>query len=224
MNTLGSLQRLGRWDELRDLADEIVAADPAAGPSSMARSFRSWGRVARDDVEGALDDSAYAVEIARRSMDPQALMPALNTRAYVLDAAGSTDEARALLLETLERLEPMKDGVSPPTPGEVVDARLRILGRDMAMHALSGWAHDTPWTIAGRALLEGDFDRALELYDEMGSVADVAIVHLRAAQAAVEAGRSAELDPHLQPALSFYRSVRATRFVREAEKLLAATA
>ena len=224
MNTLGSLHRLGRWDELRTLADEIIAGDPAAGPSSMARSFRAWVRVAQDDVEGALEDSAYAVEVARRAKDPQAILPALMGQAYVLDAAGRTHEARELMLESSDRLERLKGGVSPPTPGEVVDARLRIVGRDHALHALTGWLHDRPWTVAGRAFVEGDFNRAIELYEEIGSVADVALVHLRAAQGYVDAGRRAEADQHLQAALSFYRSVHATRFVREAEKLLAASA
>jgi len=223
-NMLGSLHRLGRWEELGARADTIVAADPAAASSSMARSFRAWLRVARDDVGGALDDSAYALEVGRKARDPQSLMPALNTHAYVLDAAGRTDEARELLLETLEHLETMKSGVSPPVPAEFIDARLRIVGRERALDAVNGWTFETPWLVAGRAFAEGDFDRAIEIYEEMGSVADVALVHLRAAQAYVAAGRRAEADGHLQRALAFYRSVGATRFVREAEKLLAASA
>jgi hypothetical protein len=53
-------------------------------------------------------------------------------------------------------------------------------------------------------------------------VTDVAVVRLQAAQRLVEAGRRAEADAYLQPALAFFRSVRATRYVREAEALLAA--
>jgi len=52
----------------------------------------------------------------------------------------------------------------------------------------------------------------------------VAIVHLRAAESLVASGRRTEADPHLAEALTFYRSVGATRYIREAEKLLAATA
>jgi len=40
----------------------------------------------------------------------------------------------------------------------------------------------------------------------------------------VRDGRRAEADEQLQRALGFYRSVGATRYVREAEALLAATA
>jgi hypothetical protein len=40
----------------------------------------------------------------------------------------------------------------------------------------------------------------------------------------VEQGRRAEADEHLHRALAFYRSVGATRYVREGESLLAASA
>jgi len=40
----------------------------------------------------------------------------------------------------------------------------------------------------------------------------------------VEEGRRAEADEHLRRALAFYRSVRATRYIREGETLLAASA
>jgi hypothetical protein len=72
--------------------------------------------------------------------------------------------------------------------------------------------------------VDEDFDRAAELYGEMGCVPDAALIHLRAAEKLVEAGRRAETDAHLNEAMSFYRSVRATRYIREAERLLAASA
>jgi hypothetical protein len=37
-------------------------------------------------------------------------------------------------------------------------------------------------------------------------------------------GRRSEVDEQLRPALAFYRSVGATRYVRDGERLLAATA
>ena len=72
--------------------------------------------------------------------------------------------------------------------------------------------------------MEEDFDRAIGLYDEIGSLTDVALVQLRAAQKLVAAGQRSEAEVHLRSAMSFYRSRRATRFIREAETLLAATA
>ena len=46
----------------------------------------------------------------------------------------------------------------------------------------------------------------------------------RAAQQLAGTGRRAEADDQLRPALGFYRSVSATRFIRDAEALLAASA
>ena len=47
---------------------------------------------------------------------------------------------------------------------------------------------------------------------------------LRAARALVDENRRAEADAQLHRALAFYRSVGATRYIREGEALLAATA
>jgi len=223
-NILGSMHRLGLWDETLAGADEIIATDPAAGPSSMAHVMRVWVRVPRDDLAGALEDSTYSYEVARRSSDPQTVFPAFHTHAYVLDSLGRTDEARELLVGMLDRMDALKQGLSPAIPAEMVDLRLRIMGRERTLRGLTGWAHDSPWTVAGRAFVEGDFARAIELYGEMESLADLALTHLRAAEADVEQGRRPEADAHLAAALSFYRAVGATRLVRAAERLLAASA
>ena len=58
----------------------------------------------------------------------------------------------------------------------------------------------------------------------MGSPAHDAFYRLRAAEQLVGEGRRAEADEQLGPALAFYRSVGATRYVREGEALLAASA
>jgi hypothetical protein len=51
-----------------------------------------------------------------------------------------------------------------------------------------------------------------------------AFYRLHAAEQLLAEGRRAEADGHPKPALAFYRAVGATRFVREGETLLAATA
>ena len=50
------------------------------------------------------------------------------------------------------------------------------------------------------------------------------VVRLRRAEMLVAAGRRAEADAELQASLAFYRSVGATRYIREAEALFAASA
>ena len=58
----------------------------------------------------------------------------------------------------------------------------------------------------------------------MPSLPDAAAADLRAAEVAIGTRRRAEGDVHLGRALAFWRSVGATRFVREGEALLAESA
>jgi hypothetical protein len=58
----------------------------------------------------------------------------------------------------------------------------------------------------------------------MGSLVNEAHARLRAAAQLSEVGQRREADRQLQRTLAFWRSVNATRYVREAEALLPATA
>lgn len=80
------------------------------------------------------------------------------------------------------------------------------------------------WLDAASAFLQGNYERAAELYSAIGSDVDEARARLRAAKALAAEGRRAEAGEQLDRALAFYRSVGATRFIREAETLLPATA
>jgi hypothetical protein len=82
----------------------------------------------------------------------------------------------------------------------------------------------TPWIDAARAFAEGEFTRAAAIYTEIGSQPDAAYARLRAAGALMGQAPCGDVDEQLQQALDFYRSVGATRYIREAEVLLAATA
>jgi hypothetical protein len=86
------------------------------------------------------------------------------------------------------------------------------------------WSRETPWLVAARMFVRGDFEGAAALYAEAECAPDLAVVHLRAAEHRFSEGRKAEARVHLNAAMSFYRSVSATHFIREAEKLLPVTA
>jgi hypothetical protein len=81
-----------------------------------------------------------------------------------------------------------------------------------------------PWGRAASLFVSGDPRGAAEICASMGAVAEEARARLAAATLLVEQGRRAEADFELQRALAFYRSVGATRYVREGEALLAASA
>jgi hypothetical protein len=71
----------------------------------------------------------------------------------------------------------------------------------------------TPWLDAGLALGHGSPADAAEIFGEMGALPYEAEARLLAARADVDAG--------LDDAIAFFRRVRATAFLREAEAWVA---
>jgi hypothetical protein len=81
-------------------------------------------------------------------------------------------------------------------------------------------AYGSRWSDAALAILDGELEQAANLFAEIGSLPDEAYARLRLAEQLVAAGRHAEADEQLLQTLAFWRSVRATRYVREGEALL----
>ena len=76
----------------------------------------------------------------------------------------------------------------------------------------------------GRALADHEFMPAAESLDSMGTARSAALTRLHAAQQLLKTGRTADADDQLRRALSFFRSVGATRFISEGQALLAQSA
>jgi hypothetical protein len=99
-----------------------------------------------------------------------------------------------------------------------------MLGREAEVLALLDREPiDSPWIRAARAVAEGDFRRAADIFEGIDAGTPEAFFRLRSAEQLVGDGRRAEADEQLHRALAFYRSVGATRYIREGEALLAAT-
>jgi len=75
-----------------------------------------------------------------------------------------------------------------------------------------------------RALADREFVAAAEALDSMGAARSAALARLLAAEQLASTGRRQEAGDQLRPALGFFRSVGATRFSRQTEALLAASA
>jgi predicted ATPase/class 3 adenylate cyclase len=218
----GYYLRVGRWDEALDLANAVIGeAEP--GPSASARIVRAWLRVFRGESSQALEDAQDALESARRIGAPQGMYPALAINATVHAELGDHETATALLLELADKWAAKE--LAYAAPADMAIAWLEHVGADH-------WraTYDTPsaaqtaWLRGARALADEDFSTAIEVYGGTGASTDLAAAQFYAARKLVEAGRRAEADLFLHPALSFYRSVGATRRVQQGEALLAATA
>jgi tetratricopeptide (TPR) repeat protein len=206
----------GLWIEAAELADAAVAGAAGGRPTTLeedARLVRSRIRLARGDVEGAVSDSLRSVELGHRAGYPEMVVPALALHARVTAAAERAAEGDAAIAELLE-LWPER----APSSYWLADLAFAAgeLGRSEAvLEALAQVGATSRWAKAARALLEGDFARAAQLYGEIGSIPDEAFTRLCSARASVD-GRE-----DLIQALAVFRSLGAEAYVREGEALAA---
>ncbi len=215
----GPEYELGDWDACAARTDDFLAEVEAGSPHYLAAQCyvcRALIRLARGEREGSIADSERALELGRRAKDPQAMYPACAASAHVLMEVGEPGRA----------LPPAEDFLSAVVGGSEIgfaDTVLHMLswtlteaGRgEECASALERYAN-VPWARVGIAVGRGDPVQAADLCAEIGAVASEAYCRLSAARM----GNSAQLER----ALAFYRSVGATRYVRECELLLPASA
>jgi class 3 adenylate cyclase/tetratricopeptide (TPR) repeat protein len=213
--------RIGRWDEALALANSLL--EEGGRTDQMANNTRAWIGALRDEFPQAVEDAELALENARQAADPQGMYPSLAITAFVQGEAGNHARATELLSELEARWSEREMGYG--APADMALAWVEYLGADVWRQRYdTPDAAQTAWLVAVRALVDGDYARAVEIYEAAGAVTDVAAAQLYAARNLLEAGHRAEAELYLQPALSFFRSVRATRRIRQGESLLAATA
>ncbi|MBA2461619.1 MAG: AAA family ATPase, partial [Actinobacteria bacterium] len=208
---------VGNWDDALHAADVFVAECETGSPHYLegdVQGLRARILFARDEVDEALAAAARAVELGRKAKDPQVLRPALETQLRINLRLGRMAEARTVSRELVS------------LGGFVFELALTAdsLGIRDEVHAVIAELPETRWTRAARAIVEGQLEEAADLIEAMGGHSYQADVRLQAAKALVAQGRRGEADAQLAKALAFFRSVRATRYIREAESLLAATA
>ena len=207
----------GRWDEGSQVADAFIA-EVESGLSyptgEMAcRYAQAHIRLARDEIAGALVDGERVVRVARVWPTWGVLPLALAAHARVLLAAGAPNEAGNLVTEALEVWRKVGAG-SYPYAGPDLAVVLVELGRSEELPAVMVLPPvPSLWLEAANAFVAGDYVRAADVYGEIGSLPDEADARLRS-------GR----EDQIRRALDFYRSVNATRYIREGEALLAASA
>jgi class 3 adenylate cyclase/tetratricopeptide (TPR) repeat protein len=210
----------GDWDRAFREADAYIAACEAGNPhylESSIRSERAKARLARGDDDGALDDIRKAIDHARGAKDPQALMPALARATRLFAEVERLDEAT----RAADEVRAFGAGIAASELAWVARKLDRV---DEVRQMVEQRRFESRWDDAALALLDERFDEAADILYEIGHLDDEADARLRAAERHVREGRRAEADLQLQKALAFYRSVGATRYLRRAESLLAASA
>jgi tetratricopeptide (TPR) repeat protein len=217
----------GRWDDAIRALDSLIAEVEAGGPHYLEPSWRALRAsiaFARGDFEGASTGSEEALARARTTKDPQLLAPALACRGMVLLAQGRREQASRLASEALALgsvpLGALLEVIPVATPIEFAWL-LRDLGRETELLFALESAPSTPWLDAARAIAHGEFAHCVELVARIGAPSVEAYARLRTAEELAGGGRHASARDCLAPALAFFTRVGATRYLRQADGLLA---
>jgi class 3 adenylate cyclase/tetratricopeptide (TPR) repeat protein len=218
----------GRWDEAAAEGEELIAAFERGVPHYMevsCRYDRARIRLGRGDVAGTVDEAVTVVELAERIKDPQVLYPVRAGVARILQEAGRPADAGAQVQTLLAEVG--TEGVQQHAGTWVFDLAVVMAatgrGRDF-LERLPMLGPSTRWADAATPWAQGEYEGAADILNEIGALPDEALARVRAAETLVAAGRRAEADEQLSRALAFFRSVGATRYIREGEALLAASA
>jgi class 3 adenylate cyclase/tetratricopeptide (TPR) repeat protein len=217
----------GDWDEALQIVDDFlgeVERGLAHYNTGGMLHIRALIQLARGDVPRALADVEHAVDVVRPAKDPQTVYGTLAASAYVLLVAGKNSTAAALADECLAALRSGVPWANALGGLPYLAWTLSLLGRgNELVGALENLPKST-WLEVARAFASEDFLRAVDLCVQMGIKPEEAYARLRAAEDLAAHGRRGEADAQLQAALAFYRTVGATRYIREGEALFAASA
>jgi hypothetical protein len=219
--------KTGDWGEAAERASAFISEVESGSPNynaAVSYSIRGLIRVARGEPD-ADQDAERAVELARPVKDPQILDTARARAALIHLVVGNEKRAQRLLDESLEDLHDKRYLAFSAVEFHCLAWVALTLGRSADVLAvIDREVFQSPWVQAARAVAFNDLPMAADIMDGLDALPEVAFYRLRAAEQLLAEGRRAEADEQLSRALAFYRSVRATRYVREGEALLAASA
>jgi hypothetical protein len=189
----------------------------------IAYNFLIRVRLARGDIGNAQADTDRLLEFFSTSQDAQVVWMALEVSAFARLAAGDREACEHLVDRLVESID-WDSPVSSPNIA-LLAVVMHALGRGGELADLTaGVKTRTPWLEAALASAAGDFVGAADVYQRMGDRPDEAYARLKAAERLVEEGRGPEARDQLERALAFFRSVRATAYIEQAEALLPAPA
>ncbi len=213
---------LGEWDRALALVDRFLAESETGAPhyqDQLARLLRARMRYARGDVDGAFKEAELGAAAARQAGDPQALA-SLELSFPLLIGEGRLEEANHLLDELYAAV--YADHFNYALDGALAMADL---GREEALRSAVDRSHvGEPWRLVIDSLVQGDYVTAADRYADLGARTYEADSRFRAAKRLLDSGDHTAATEQLRRALAFYRSVGATRYLRDGEALLRASA
>ena len=239
-HTLWTLFDLGRWDELFEVADELLTWEREHGRSyvgAMALCYQAYVLVRRGDVDEAAALVEDFVSRAREISDPQVLHPATVIAALTEQARGEHRAALAFL----EEFEGASRPQSPLHSQHLTDAlriSIAIGSEDLAERLLdaaeTSTARGRNAILTGSALLgesQGDTNEAARRYSEAakrwaeyGCILEHGEMLLGFGRCLIASGRPAEAARPLAGAHAIFTRLGAAPLVAETESLLSVAA
>jgi len=199
----------------------VVCGDVYIG----AEAFIAEMLFARDDLEGAVsvcDRVLAAIRASQLDRDTAFVYQAwLGLRGVFAQAEGCDDKVAEIVQEILA-IEPEPSQFYP-----IGVPWLTLLCIQLGLHdrvAALQVDGPLPWYEVARLMADGQLVEAANRLDQLGDLSLAAETRMVALRGLAADGRKTEIAEELPKVLAFYRSVGATRYVREAEALLPSVA
>jgi tetratricopeptide (TPR) repeat protein len=215
----------GEWEQVLQFANDFIAECEADAPhvlESDIRALRATIRLARDDDSGALADCTAAVAHVRNAATADAAPRALASLAAIYRELGRAEEAQTLANEVFA-YDLSFDLAAIAWIGHRLAWDADAFGvRPNIAVMLARLPPTNPWRICTQAILNSEFGRAAGHFASIGASVLEARARLRQAETLAHQTRHSEAREQLGKALTFFRSIGATRYIRKTEAVLAA--
>ncbi len=213
----GNRYHAGEWDDAYARANKVIAEVEQGVryyQSAAMYAFRGLIRVARGDDQGAESDAELAIERARPLGDAQALNPDLSMAAFIFASVGNRRRADETVTEALESMRALRHlGFAVMEAPSLAWAALQLGREGELVERLEREPFKSPWLQAALAVAARDFHEAADICGGGSFKSYEAFFRL-----------CADGEQDVRAALEFYRGVGATRYVHDAEALLAVKA
>jgi len=208
---------MGEWDLAVARADAFVRDVEGGSPHyQAAHSYSKRGliRLARGDDDAALGDIARALELARAVGDPQVFITVLLDAARVYAETGDETTGLAVFDEVVAHLVELQDIGFTVFNSPNLAWLARVFGRESEVAPIIRTSRiRSRWRDVAEAALMGDLAGAADILADIDAPAWEAFYRLQSGT-----------ESDVRAALEFYRGVGATRYVRQGESMLAASA
>jgi len=192
---------------------------------AAAHGCRAKLRSARGDIVSGRADIEGALEFARRSREPQSLLPTLADAAVIAAISGGHDapqRVEELFEEAVAAIEHDISGASSWLAEFAL--ALALTGRAGGFSAMQRIEGPWRWLSTARLVADGRYAEAADELGAIGARPEEALARLLTARGLIGGGDRASGEAELRRALRFWESVGAVRLIELADALLAKSA